>query len=58
MLQLSPERGGETLLIRWLMADMAVEVAIRALCRAERPMQVDAEAGIGHSFAPARALER
>jgi hypothetical protein len=43
-LQLGVEGEGEALLVYRLMADMAVEVAIRAFGRAERPMHVDAEA--------------
>ena len=38
------EGAGKALLVHRLVADMAVEVAIGALGRAERPMDVDAEA--------------
>src|SRR5690606_25338845 len=41
---LSGEGCGEALLVDRLVADMAVEVAIGALGRAERPVDVDAEA--------------
>src|SRR5205085_1220404 len=37
------ERTRKTLLVDRLVADMAVEVAIRALGRTERPVDVDAE---------------
>src|SRR5262249_19577881 len=39
---------GEALLVHRLMADVAVEVAIRAFGGTERPVNIDAEAGIVH----------
>ena len=39
------EGRGEALLVDRLVADMAVEVAIGAFGRAERPVDIDAEAG-------------
>ncbi len=44
---LAREGCGIALLVDRLMADMGVEVAIGAFGRAERPMDIDAEAGIG-----------
>ncbi len=43
---LGQEGGYETWLVHALVADMAVEVAIGAFGRAERPVHIDAEARI------------
>ena len=43
MVDLAGEGGHEAWLVDRLVADMAVEVAIGAFGRAERPVQIDAE---------------
>src|SRR5438874_13797805 len=44
-LDLTRKRTGKSFLVDRRVADMAVEVAIRALRQAERPMYIDAEGG-------------
>ena len=54
--KLARERGRKARLVRRLMADVAVEIAIRALRRAERPMHIDAESGCALGNVDRRAL--
>jgi hypothetical protein len=44
MIELAPEGGNEARLVDATEAHVTVEVAVRALLRAERPMDIDAEA--------------
>ena len=48
LLEFGPNRGEKARLIDAAAPDMAVEVAIRAFRQAERPMDVNAKAGVGN----------